>query len=59
MLVRIADDPANAGKSNNFPWGALRVAAGNDDLATRVREMNPPNRGPSGRVCRIGDGARI
>jgi hypothetical protein len=59
MFVRIADDPADARKSCNFTRGALRVAAGNDNLAARVREMNSPNRGPGGRIRRIGDGARI
>lgn len=40
VLVRIADDPGDAGKRGEFFGSALRIASGGDNAGTRVLTMD-------------------
>src|SRR5574337_1014721 len=43
VFVRVADHPGDAGKLRDLPWRALRVAAGDENLAAGVRAMDAAN----------------
>jgi hypothetical protein len=59
VLMRITHHPAHAGQGSYFFRGSLRVAAGHQDLASRVVAIDPPNGGARVLISSGGNGARV
>lgn len=59
MLVRIADDLGDAGKSGEFLGGTLGVASGDHDLRVRVFAMDAADGGTRVLVSRCSDGTGV
>ena len=59
MFVRVADDLGHAGEGGDFFRGALRVAAGDDDLGFGIFAMNAADGGAGVLVGRGGDSAGV
>ena len=58
-LMRIADDPGDAGKRGEFFGSALRVASGGDDASGRILTVDAANGFASFGVRRGGDGTGV
>jgi hypothetical protein len=59
VLMRISDDPRHSGQRCQLLWRALRVAAGHQDAAIRIRALHAPYRGARIFVGALGDGAGV
>src|SRR3954468_13351681 len=57
--MRVSDYPGNAGNGGDFGGSALRVAAGNEDLAIGIFAMDAANGSPSVMIGRGRDSTGV
>jgi|SRR5579859_173060 len=58
-LVAVADDGGDTGHGCEFVWGALGIAAGDDDAGSRVEAMGAADEGAGGAIGFGGDAAGV